>query len=88
MLSCAPGKKKEDSSAIALLPTIYPLCEIIKNTRFYLVTEFPRFGLNIGINPSHVTGPFLYFLETENQRFSDVFRGYRKRPATRNGLRG
>ena len=65
MLSCAPGKKKEEQSATALLPTIYPLlCEIIKNTGFYLVTEFPRLGLNIGINPSHVTDPFLYFLET------------------------
>ena len=32
-------------------------------------------------NPFHATGLFLYPLKTsENQRFSDVFRGYRKRP--------
>ena len=30
-------------------------------------------------NPSHATGLFLYPLKTsEKQRFSDVFRGYRK----------
>ena len=35
------------------------------------------------LNPFHVTGLFLYFLKTsENLWFSDVFRGYRKRPVT------
>ena len=34
------------------------------------------------INPFHATGLFLYPLKkSENQRFSVVFRGYRKRPA-------
>ena len=28
----------------------------------------------------HATGLFLYALKTENQRFSDVFKGYRKSP--------
>ena len=44
-------------------------------------------GLNIKriviliVNPFHITGLFLYFLKiSEKQRFSDVFRGYRKRP--------
>ena len=33
------------------------------------------------VNPFHATGLFLYPLKTsENQRFSDVFRGYRTRP--------
>ena len=33
------------------------------------------------INPYYATGLFLYSLKTsENQRFSDVFRRYRKRP--------
>ena len=33
------------------------------------------------VKPFHVIGLFLYPLKTsENQRFSDVFRGYRKRP--------
>ena len=39
------------------------------------------------INSVHVTGLFLYPLKTsENQRFSYVFRGYRKRPVAWNGL--
>ena len=33
------------------------------------------------------TGPFLYPLKTsENQRFSNIFRGFRKRPVICNGL--
>ena len=31
-------------------------------------------------NPFHATGLFRYPQKTENQRFSDVFRGYQKRP--------
>ena len=39
------------------------------------------------INPLHATGPILSPLKTsENQRFSDVFRGYRKRSVVWNGL--
>ena len=39
------------------------------------------------MNPSHATGFFLYPLKTpENQRFSDVFRGNRKRPVAKNRL--
>ena len=35
--------------------------------------------LNNGFNPFQASVPFLYSLKTsENQRFSDVFRGYRK----------
>ena len=45
-------------------------------------------NLYIVINPFYATGLFLYPLKTsENQRFSDVFRGYRKRPVAWNGLR-
>ena len=41
------------------------------------------------INRFHATGLFLYPLKTsENQRFSDVFRCYRKRPVAWNGLMG
>ena len=32
------------------------------------------------LKPFHGTGFFLYPLKTENQRFSNVFRGYGKRP--------
>ena len=35
---------------------------------------------SIQINPFHATGLFLHPLKTENFWFSDVFRGYRKRP--------
>ena len=39
------------------------------------------------INPCHATGYILYLLKTsENQMFSDVFRGYRKRPVAGSGL--
>ena len=39
-------------------------------------------------NSFHATGLFLYPLKTsENQRFSDVFRGYRKRPMALNELK-
>ena len=39
-------------------------------------------------NAFHDTGLFLYPLKTsENQRFSDVFKRYRKRPIAWNGLK-
>ena len=39
------------------------------------------------INPSHATSLFQYLLKTsENHWFSDVFRGYQKRPVAWNGL--
>ena len=39
------------------------------------------------IKPFHATGLFLYLLKTsENQRFSDIFRRYRKSPVARNRL--
>ena len=39
-------------------------------------------------NPFHATDFFLYPLKTsENLRFSDIFRGYRERPVTWNGLK-
>ena len=39
------------------------------------------------VNPFDATGLFLYHLKTlENQSFSDVFRGYRKRPVAWYGL--
>ena len=42
----------------------------------------------IAINPVDVTYLFRYPLKTsENQRFSDVFRGYQKRSVASNGLK-
>ena len=39
------------------------------------------------INPFHATSLFQYLLKTsENHWFSDVFRGYQKRPVAWNGL--
>ena len=53
--------------------------------------SFPDYSvhlLHFGFNPFHVTGLLRYPLKTsENQRFSDVFRGYWKRPVAWNGLR-
>ena len=46
------------------------------------------FNLLQNINAFHVTGLFLRPLKTsENQRFSDVFMGYRKRQVTWNALK-
>ena len=40
-----------------------------------------------GTEPLYATGLFLYLLKTsDNQRFSNVFRGYRKRPMVKNRL--
>ena len=39
------------------------------------------------INPFNATGLFLYPLKTENQRFSNVFKGYIKRLVTWNEIR-
>ena len=56
-----------------------------------LWTLFLCFLLNsinfLSFNLLHATSLFLYPLKTsENQMFSDVFRGYRKRPVARNRL--
>ena len=40
-------------------------------------------------NPFHATSFFWYHVKTsESQRFSDVFRGYQKRPVALNRLKG
>ena len=40
------------------------------------------------LNPFHTTGLFLHLLKTsEIQRFSDIFKEYRKRPVACNGLK-
>ena len=42
--------------------------------------SFASVHAKIIVNPFHATDLFLYPLKTsENQRFSDAFRGYRKR---------
>ena len=55
---------------------------------FWLFAWPSNFGKRFpSINPFQVNVPFLYLLKTsENQRFSDVFRGYRKGTFTWNGL--
>ena len=58
----------------------------VKNAVIYLVTstEIRKIG---NINPFHANVPFLYSLKmSENQRFSDVFRGYRNETLARKGL--
>ena len=40
------------------------------------------------VNPFHATDLFLYLLKTsENQRFSDIFKEWRRRPVTPNVLK-
>ena len=52
-------------------------------SQYYLATE----KKNLWFNPFHATDLFLYLLKTsENQRFCDIFRGYRKRSVAWNGL--
>ena len=41
----------------------------------------------ICFNPFHVTGPFLYPLKISENRRSDIFRGYKKRPVAWNELK-
>ena len=51
-------------------------------TKFVLYFTFNTFT-----NAYHATGLLLYLLKTSgNQRFFDVFRGYKKRPVASNGL--
>ena len=41
---------------------------------------------HLTVDPLHATDLFLYPLKTDNHRFSDVFRGCRKRTVALNGL--
>ena len=44
-------------------------------------------SINTDINPFHVTGLFLYPIEkSENGKFPNVYRGYKKRSLASNGL--
>ena len=57
---------------------------IIGTVLLYLIITY---YITCLLNPFHATDLFLYSLKTlKNQGFSDVFRGYIKRPVTRNGL--
>ena len=48
-----------------------------------IISVISRSPQNKVLNPFHATGTFLYHLKTsENQRFFDVFRGYRKKSLT------
>ena len=61
-----------------VLKTLYNISNIWKSVKRYIT---------IRVNPFHDTGVFLYPMKTsENQRFSDVFRGYRKRLVAWNRL--
>ena len=52
-----------------------------------IICLFGSWVCQLLINPFHAAGLFLYLLKTsENIWFSDVFRGYRKRPVAWNGL--
>ena len=63
------------------------LCRILFG--FIVIIIMISFNLNCKyVKPFHATGLFRYPLKTsESLWFSDAFRGYRKRPVARNGLR-
>ena len=68
-------------------------CFSVVNTSVDFLSHFSRHFSDIllwfilFVNPFHVTGVILYPLKTsENLWFSDIFRGYRKRPVAWNGL--
>ena len=53
----------------------------------HFLTAFTKYLQAFYINKFHAFGLFLHLLKrSENQRFSDIFRGYRKRQLTWNGL--
>ena len=59
-----------------------------KHFSYLILIMFSHSSIRISFNPFHANGLFPYPLKkSENQRFSDVFRGYRKRPMAWNGLR-
>ena len=63
------------------LETNTPILQKPINWFICIWTEWFLYHGNIGLNPFHATGLFLYLPKTsENYRFSDAFRGYRKRP--------
>ena len=70
---------------------LMPQCKNVKTweslKRTTTTIRLISYQINWYINPFHVIGLFPYPLKiSENQRFSDVFRRYRKRPWTWNGL--
>ena len=46
---------------------------------FSIVQDYKQY--RVVINSLYATGFFLYPLKTENQKFSNIFRGYRKKTA-------
>ena len=60
---------------------------ILRHPIYWNIRLFRTRICQLLLNPFHANGLILYLLKTsENQRFSDVFRGYRKRPVAWNGL--
>ena len=66
------------------LASVRETCEdVFINAKDYLGNLRFFFLENCHCYPYHVTGLFLYPLKTsQNLGFSDVFRGYKKRPVT------
>ena len=58
-----------------------------KHFSYWILIMFSHSSIRISFNPFHANGLFLYPLKkSENLWFSNVFRGYRKRPVAWNGL--
>ena len=57
-----------------------------KNATLLFYTEIPWGSRNWWVKPFHATGLFLFPLKISENLWFSVFRGYRKRPVTWNGL--
>ena len=77
-LNCANGTKLCKASLKVITLGVLPI---------FIQAITTKQSQALVINPFQATGLFWYPLKTsENQRFSDVFRGFRKRPVAWNGL--
>ena len=62
---------------LPLIISKFKCCHSKRNAEYLMNIDI----VTLKINPFHATGLFLYPLKkSENQRFSDTFAGYRKRP--------
>ena len=72
--------KRSEIVSTSIIKSIFMSMFHMSNHGFGIIL---RFFSSMLINPVHVTGLSLYPLKTsENLWFSDVFRGYRKKPVT------
>ena len=76
------------SEMVKIIQSIQSMKEYsVSSLRILKLTDFSLLKPFLLVNTFHVTGLFLHALKkSESLWFSDVYRGYRKRPVTWNGL--